>query len=71
MSHTSGYQYDLATPLLSRWRESRGEQPWYGPTIEEKATTPLVFEPGTSWMYGSGTDVSVNLLIFYFLKIIT
>ena len=43
-------------PLLAQWRTSRGESPWNGPTVEEKSTLPLVFEPGTSWAYGAGAD---------------
>ena len=42
--------------LLQRWRENRGEMPWSGTTVEEKSTLPLMFEPGTSWMYGAGHD---------------
>ena len=44
------------TPLLQKWRASRGEVPWSGPTVEEKSTLPLLFEPGTSWAYGAGFD---------------
>jgi CubicO group peptidase (beta-lactamase class C family) len=44
------------TPLLTKWRASRGEEPWSGPTIEEKTTLPLMFEPGSSWVYGGSLD---------------
>lgn len=30
--------------------------PWGGETVEEKATLPLLFEPGTGWMYGCGLE---------------
>lgn len=43
-------------PLLLKWHASRGEQPWAGPTVEEKVAFPLVFEPGTSWAYGSSFE---------------
>ena len=56
LSHTSGYQYDLTSPLLQKWRVSRGEVPYCGTTVEEKSTLPLVFEPGTGWAYGAGHD---------------
>ena len=47
---------DLMDPLLLKWRTDRNEVPWSAPTIEERRNSPLVFEPGTSWMYGMGTD---------------
>lgn len=56
LSHTSGHEYDQASPILTKWRLSRGEQPWDGLTVEEKSTLPLVFTPGTSWAYGAGHD---------------
>lgn len=30
--------------------------PWSGTIVEEKSTLPLMFEPGTSGMYGAGYD---------------
>ncbi|KAF4621519.1 hypothetical protein G7Y89_g14555 [Cudoniella acicularis] len=56
LTHTSGQAYDLVHPLLIKWRASRGEEPWTGPTIEDKTTVPLIFEPGTAWAYGGGSD---------------
>ncbi|KAI2605717.1 beta-lactamase/transpeptidase-like protein [Hypoxylon fragiforme] len=56
LSHTSGYQYDWASPLLRRWRISRNEVPWAGATIEEKAALPLVHAPGKGWAYGPGHE---------------
>lgn len=45
------------TPLLLKHRiVSRGQVPRSAPTIEERCDSPLLFEPGTSWMYGVGTD---------------
>ena len=46
----------MTSPLLEKWRVSRGEALWSGPTVEEKTALPLVFEPGTSWAYGGGYD---------------
>jgi hypothetical protein len=37
LSHTSGHEYDWFSPLLARWRASRNEQPWTGPTVEHKS----------------------------------
>jgi len=56
LSHTSGYEYDWFSPLLAKWRSSRGELPWTGPTVEDKSTIPLLFEPGTSFRYSGGYD---------------
>jgi CubicO group peptidase (beta-lactamase class C family) len=56
LTHTSGHEYDWFNPLLGKWRASRGEEPWTGPTVEAKSTLPLVFEPGTSFAYGGGLD---------------
>jgi CubicO group peptidase (beta-lactamase class C family) len=56
LSHTSGHEYDWMNPMIMKWRASRGETPWCGPTVEEKSTVPLVYEPGTSWAYSHGSD---------------
>ncbi|KAI0191443.1 beta-lactamase/transpeptidase-like protein [Xylaria flabelliformis] len=56
LSHTSGHEYDWFSPLLGKWRASRGEGPWTGPTVEHKSVLPLLFSPGTSFAYGSGHD---------------
>ncbi|KAK9778644.1 putative Beta-lactamase-related domain-containing protein [Seiridium cardinale] len=56
LSHTSGHEYDWLSPLLGKWRASRGEEPWTGPTVEHKSVLPLVFAPGTSFAYGAGHD---------------
>ncbi|KAF2727657.1 beta-lactamase/transpeptidase-like protein [Polyplosphaeria fusca] len=56
LTHTSGHAYDWFRPALKNWRASRGEQPWLGATVEQKATIPLVFAPGTQFAYGVGVD---------------
>ncbi|KAK4156106.1 beta-lactamase/transpeptidase-like protein [Chaetomidium leptoderma] len=56
LSHTSGHEYDWFNPLLGKWRASRGEVPWSGPTVEHKSALPLVFPPGTDFAYGAGHD---------------
>lgn len=48
--------YDLMDPLLLKWCTNRNEIPWSAATIEERCNSPLLFEPGTSWMYGMGAD---------------
>ncbi|OAF98877.1 beta-lactamase/transpeptidase-like protein [Paraphaeosphaeria sporulosa] len=49
-------------PLLAKWGASRGELPWTGPTVEHKATLPLLFEPSTSFRYSGGFDWAGNLM---------
>lgn len=56
LSHTSGHEYDWINPLLKKWRASRGELPFTGPTVEHKSALPLLFSPGTSFAYGAGHD---------------
>lgn len=46
----------MSSPLLHKWRASRGETPYAGQTVEEKATLPMIFEPNTNWAYGPGVD---------------
>lgn len=62
LNHTSGLAYDMMPPLLL-WRQSRGEewQSMRGP-ISECFVHPLLFEPGSSFVYGSGLDV-VGLMV--------
>ncbi|KAI4675936.1 uncharacterized protein J4E84_009912 [Alternaria hordeiaustralica] len=56
LSHKNGHEYDWLNPDLGKWRASRGETPSCGPTVEEKHTLPLLYEPGTSFKYGPGSD---------------
>ncbi|OAG21995.1 beta-lactamase/transpeptidase-like protein [Alternaria alternata] len=62
LSHTNGHEYDWFNPDLMKWRASRGETPWCGPTVEEKSTLPLLYEPGTSFRYGAGSDWAGKLV---------
>ena len=56
LSHTSGHEYEWINPLLGKWRTSRGEGFWAGPTVEHKSVLPLTFSPGTGFAYGAGLD---------------
>jgi len=56
LTHSSGLAYDETHPLLIGWRKWQRRTPSRGPTIDERFLTPLVFEPGSAWMYGSGID---------------
>ena len=55
LTHTSGIGMDNLDPRLQAWRKSRGEEPkaFSGNAIKA-FNMPLIFEPGQSWMYGSG-----------------
>ncbi|PSN62090.1 beta-lactamase/transpeptidase-like protein [Corynespora cassiicola Philippines] len=56
LNHTNGQEYDWFNPLLGKWRASRGELPWVGPTVEQKSVLPLLFEPGPGFRYSAGSD---------------
>lgn len=57
LTHTSGLSYDAMHPVLVAWRESRGESPMVmSGKAPEAYCVPLLFEPGTSWVYGAGLD---------------
>ncbi|KAL7621648.1 hypothetical protein AAE478_008975 [Parahypoxylon ruwenzoriense] len=62
LSHVSGHEYDWFNPLLGKWRASRNEQPWTGPTIESKSALPLLCKPGTRFTYGTGHDWAGKLV---------
>lgn len=57
LSHTSGLGYHFLHPLLIAWAETPAGQTHAGSQItSEKYNTPLIFEPGTGWQYGSSSD---------------
>jgi len=55
LTHTSGFVYDIWNADMARWHEVTGN-----PTVLtlEKAglRTPIAFDPGTKWEYGTGID---------------
>lgn len=55
LTHTSGLGYEWVHPLLARWCEVTGTP---GILSCQNATlqTPLLFDPGTRWEYGTGID---------------
>ncbi|KAI0670192.1 beta-lactamase/transpeptidase-like protein [Trametes maxima] len=55
LTHASGFGYNDSHPLLVQWRRWRNERA-LGRTVVERYNFPLLFEPGTSWMYGCGHD---------------
>ncbi|KAL6404561.1 beta-lactamase [Ilyonectria robusta] len=57
LTHTSGLSYDAMHPLLVAWRKSRGEPPLVmSGKVDEAFSLPLLFEPGSGWVYGAGLD---------------
>ncbi|KAL8672569.1 MAG: hypothetical protein Q9168_002974 [Polycauliona sp. 1 TL-2023] len=57
LSHTSGMSYDFFNPLLIKWQQKydTADKTTARP-VEEAFSYPLVFHPGTSWIYGPGLD---------------
>lgn len=53
LMHTSGLGYDFMHPSLAAWRK---EYPSGGESVPERFNFPLLFEPGTAWMYSCGYD---------------
>ena len=67
MSHTSGLTYDFLEdfPVAEQYREKRiGNDPTrtLEQFVDELATIPLAFAPGTQWHYSVGIDVAARLL---------
>lgn len=53
LTHTSGLGYDFMHPCLAAWRK---ENPPRGESVPDLFNLPLLFEPGTAWMYSCGLD---------------
>lgn len=62
LTHTSGLGYDLPNELLMKWRKSVGKEKLNLTWTVEGFTMPLLFTPGTNWMYGVGIDWATLLL---------
>jgi CubicO group peptidase (beta-lactamase class C family) len=63
LTHTSGLTYEKLLEPLIRWRQAlrRGKADvliW----TEEDFSMPLLFEPGTQWLYGTGINWAGMLL---------
>lgn len=56
LSHTSGLGYWFTHPLLGKWKAARGVKDDDARTVPQRLAYPLMFEPGTSWLYGCGLD---------------
>lgn len=56
LAHTSGLAYRFLHPLLMRWAASVGRTGKPSNIVTERYNTPLIFEPGEGWQYGSSLD---------------
>lgn len=55
LTHTSGLTYELWNANEQKWKEITSAPSLF--TLENKALeTPLAFDPGTQWEYGTGID---------------
>jgi CubicO group peptidase (beta-lactamase class C family) len=67
LGHTSGLTYDFMAdnPVAQRYRDARIMNDATRPleaVIDELATLPLAFQPGTRWHYSVGIDVAARLI---------
>ncbi|KAK2616135.1 hypothetical protein N8I77_002843 [Diaporthe amygdali] len=62
LTHTSGLTYDIPSEPLMKWRQAVGRHKNNLTWTEEGFSTPLLFEPGTQWLYGTGIDWAGQLL---------
>lgn len=59
LTHTSGLCHDFFDPRMIKWRQSRGESPLgLSKPVTEGCLHPLLFEPGSGWIYGSGLELA-------------
>lgn len=62
LTHSSGLTYDIPSEPLMKWRKAVGRPKVNLTWSEEGFSTPLLFEPGTQWLYGTGIDWAGQLL---------
>ena len=55
LTHTSGYAYEFTDPNLDKWFEAT-DSPRASTRRLASLNTPLMFDPGTKWLYGIGID---------------
>jgi methyl acetate hydrolase len=55
LTHTSGFTYEIWNANEAKWREANAWPSLF--TLENKSLqSPLAFDPGTQWEYGTGID---------------
>ena len=63
MSHSSGFAYDVLSPLLVKWRAQHDTPtPPSGPRLVDRFLYPLTSEPGTEWIYSPSIDWAGRLV---------
>jgi methyl acetate hydrolase len=61
LTHTSGLSYEFACPDVTRYRNARGVPDIF--TCKDAALmTPLMFDPGERWEYGTGIDFAGKMV---------
>ena len=55
LTHTAGFTYDFFNETYTRLANEHG-QPWVVDASWESITTPLLFDPGDEWEYGTNID---------------
>jgi CubicO group peptidase (beta-lactamase class C family) len=56
LTHSAGLSYYFADPLISKWQQKYNAPAAEPQPVEEIYNQPLGYQPGSSWMYGSGMD---------------
>ncbi|KAH7345876.1 beta-lactamase/transpeptidase-like protein [Pyrenochaeta sp. MPI-SDFR-AT-0127] len=56
LTHSSGLTYDATHPKALAWLSYHNRKPGTSGKLLERFDTPLMFEPGESWMYGPSID---------------
>lgn len=61
LTHSSGLSYGLGYPIYERWQKAN-PKPADASDVQTKYLTPLAFQPGEEWMYGTGIDWAGRLV---------
>ena len=63
LTHSAGLCYFIFSRRVQRYRKHTGNfKIEKGATVEESFTHPLIYEPGTSWLYGTSLDWAGKLV---------
>ena len=52
----------MMSPLLIKYRKSRGERMVQAAAVLDLSSVPLLYEPGTNWLYGTALDWAGKLV---------
>ena len=62
LTHSAGMIYEMKSDKLQRYRAYRSEPVAPGTTVPEKFSAPLLYEPGTGWLYSTSIDWAGKLI---------